>query len=59
MKYVMTLIWSMLLSFIVSYVLSSMAGDPFILTQALVVGGVFFVAIVALGTVIAPSKQTE
>lgn len=59
MKYVMTLIWSMLLSFIVSYVLSSMAGDPFIITQALVLGGIFFVAIVALGAVIAPEKQAE
>lgn len=59
MKYIMTLIWSMLLSFIISYILSSMADDPFILNQALVLGGIFFVAIVILGTVIAPKKYTE
>ena len=59
MKYVMTLIWSMLLSFIVSYVLSSMAGDPFILTQAIVLGIIFFLAVIGLGTVVASDKQTE
>lgn len=57
MKYIMTLFWSMMLSFIVTYVLNSMADEPFILNEALIVGGLFFLAIISLGKIIEPAKQ--
>lgn len=59
MKYVMTLVWSMLLSLVVSYVLGSMAGDPFILTEAVILGVIFFIAITLLGMILSPSKQEQ
>ncbi|HLQ84119.1 MAG TPA: YjzD family protein [Pseudogracilibacillus sp.] len=59
MKYVMTLIWSMLLSLVVSYVLGSMAGDPFLLSEAVILGVIFFIAIIALGMILDPKKQEQ
>lgn len=59
MKYVMTLVWSMLLSLVVSYVLGSMAGDPFILTEAVILGVIFFIAITLLGMILSPNKQEQ
>ena len=59
MKYVMTLVWSMLLSLVVSYVLGSMAGDPFILSEAVILGVIFFITITLLGIILSPNKQEQ
>lgn len=59
MKYVMTLVWSMLLSLVVSYVLGSMAGDPFVLSEAVILGAIFFIAIISLGLILDPKEQQE
>ncbi len=59
MKYVMTLVWSMLLSLVVSYVLGSMAGDPFILSEAVILGVIFFITITLLGLILSPNKQEQ
>ena len=53
----MVLIWSVLISSAISYVLTSMAGDPFNLTHVLVLAGIFFVAITLLGEGILKEKE--
>lgn len=45
----MTLFWSLAIGGIVSYVLSSMAGDPFSMTQTFVLAGIFSIIIFILG----------
>lgn len=49
MKYIMTIIWSLLIGAAVSYVLTSMAEDPFSMTQTLVLAGIFAVSIIVMG----------
>lgn len=47
MKYIMTLIWALLIGSALGYVLASMAGDPFNVTQsALFAAGVFIVILI-------------
>ncbi len=41
----MTAIWSVLISAAIAYVLTSMAGEPFNLTNVLYVGGLLFVIV--------------
>jgi len=48
MRLIMTIIWSLLISSAISYVLTSMAGDPFNFTHTVVLTIIFVVAIVAL-----------
>lgn len=45
----MTIIWSLLISLALAFVLTSMAGDPFILSEALILAVVFVVIIAFLG----------
>jgi hypothetical protein len=45
----MTAIWAVLISFVISYVLSSMAGEPFVLSDTLILAAIFAVAIFLLG----------
>jgi hypothetical protein len=45
LKYLMTLIWAILIGAALAYVLSSMAGDAFNLTQSLVFSVVAFIGI--------------
>lgn len=52
MKYVFSLIWSVLIGAAVAYVLTSMANEPFNLTLLLVLAGVFFIAVVSIDTVL-------
>lgn len=49
MRYIMTIIWSLLISLALAFVLTSMAGDPFILSEALILAVVFVVIIAFLG----------
>lgn len=49
MRFIMTLIWALLISSAISYVLTSMAGDPFEFTHALILGVIFAIAIFILG----------
>jgi len=52
MKFLMTIIWALLIGGALAYVLSSMADDPFNVTQSLVFSAVMFIAIVLLGGVL-------
>lgn len=45
----MTIIWSLLISLAISFVLTSMAGDPFIISEAVILAVIFVVVIVLLG----------
>ncbi|MDY0406184.1 YjzD family protein [Virgibacillus sp. 179-BFC.A HS] len=49
MRYIWTIIWSVLFSATISYVLSSMAGEPFNLTATLVMAAIFCIAVWVLG----------
>lgn len=49
MRYIMVAIWSLLISTAVSYVLTSMGGEPFNFVLTLILAGIFTVAIILLG----------
>lgn len=57
MRLIMTIIWSTLISAAISYVLTSMAGEPFNITYTLIIASVFVVAILALSE--GALKETE
>ena len=49
MRYIMTIIWSVLIGAAVSYVLTSMGAEAFVLSDALILSGVFAVVAIILG----------
>lgn len=49
MRYLIVIIWSLLISTVISYVVTSMAGEPFSITYTFVMSAFFFIAIVILG----------
>lgn len=51
MRFVMVAIWSVLVGAVVSYVLTSMANEPFNLTSTFVLSGIFAVIAIFLGEV--------
>lgn len=51
MRVIMIAIWSVLISAAISYVLTSMAGEPFNLTTVLYVAALFFVTVLVVSEV--------
>ncbi|WP_047982451.1 YjzD family protein [Ornithinibacillus contaminans] len=49
MRYIATIFWAVLISFVLSYVLSSMAGESLDLVATLVVAAIFSIVIFLLG----------
>lgn len=49
MRYIMTIFWAVLISTAISYVLTSMGGEPFIFSEALILAAVIIVGVFALG----------
>ncbi|MFC2949932.1 DUF2929 family protein [Virgibacillus sediminis] len=49
MKYIMTIVWALLISFAISYVLTSMGEEPFVLMDSVILAGVLSVAVFILG----------
>lgn len=49
MRYIVTIIWAVLISAVISYVLSSMAGDDFNMPGTIAVSAVFIIGIFLLG----------
>ncbi|WP_163972038.1 YjzD family protein [Oceanobacillus halotolerans] len=49
MRYIATIIWAVLISGVLSYVLSSMGSEPFNLTNTLILAALFSIAIFILG----------
>ncbi len=58
MRFVMSFIWAMLVSCAISYVLSSMAGDPFVLSHALILGVIITIAVYILGEGLLKEKSS-
>lgn len=59
MRYIMVLIWAVLLGSALSYVLTSMSGDPFVFSHALILSGIFLVAIFFLGDVVLKEDREQ
>ncbi|MFD2042701.1 DUF2929 family protein [Ornithinibacillus salinisoli] len=57
MRYLMTIIWAVLIGSVISYVLSSMAGDAFPLMDTLVLSAIIAIAIFVLGDGILKAKS--
>lgn len=51
MRYIMVAIWSVLVGAVVSYVLTSMANEPFSLVSTFVLAATFAVFVILLGDV--------
>ncbi|WP_328701037.1 DUF2929 family protein [Aquibacillus kalidii] len=49
LRYIWTIIWSILLSFLAAYVLTSMAGETLSLTPVFVIAAFFAVAVIIIG----------
>ncbi|HLR65811.1 DUF2929 family protein [Virgibacillus alimentarius] len=49
MQFIMSFIWALLISGAISYVLASMAGDPFNLTHTIVLAIILTLAVYVLG----------
>ncbi len=47
----MVVIWSLLISFLVSYVINSMAGTNLDLSQTIILGVIFAIAILLIGSI--------
>ncbi|WP_191126319.1 DUF2929 family protein [Cerasibacillus terrae] len=59
MRYIMTVIWALLIGGVVSYVLTSMAGDPFNLNTSLIISAIIAVVIFVLGDGILKGNSQE
>jgi len=57
MRYIMTAVWAVLISLAVSYVLTSMGSEPFVVGDALILAAIFFLATVVLGDGILKEKS--
>ncbi|HLR51299.1 MAG TPA: YjzD family protein [Candidatus Avamphibacillus sp.] len=49
MRYIMVAIWSILIGTVISYVLTSMANEPFSMTNSLILAAVFAIFVILLG----------
>ncbi|MFD1037707.1 DUF2929 family protein [Virgibacillus byunsanensis] len=49
MRFISAIFWALLISGVISYVLSSMAGDPFNFTHTIILAGILSVGVFALG----------
>lgn len=57
MNYIMTIIWAILISAAVSYVLLSMAGEPFVFADSLLLAVVLVAAVFTLGAGVLKEKN--
>lgn len=48
-RYIWTIIWATLISGVLSYVLSSMGDEAFVLSDTLILAGILSVAVITLG----------
>ncbi|PAV29207.1 DUF2929 domain-containing protein [Virgibacillus profundi] len=59
MRYIVTIIWAVLISAVISYVLASMAGNEFSMMGTFVVTGLFIVAVAILGDGILKEEKSN
>ncbi|HEX6593643.1 MAG TPA: YjzD family protein [Bacillota bacterium] len=57
MRYIMVIIWGVLISSVLSYVLTSMAGEPFNVNQTITLAVIFSVIVYILGDGILTEKN--
>lgn len=57
MKYVFSLLWAVVIGTVVSYVLTSMANEPFNLTLLFILAGLLFIATIIIDAVL--NKASE
>ncbi len=58
MRFIMALVWAILIGSALAYVLSSMAGDPFNLTQAFGYAVAVFIGIVAMDGILSSQSKS-
>ncbi|WP_114352947.1 DUF2929 family protein [Saliterribacillus persicus] len=58
MKYVMTITWAVLISFLVAYVLSSMAGETFSIASTFIIAAIFSIIVILIGDVLLREKKS-
>jgi len=51
MRYIMVVIWSILVGTVISYVLTSMANEPFDLTSTFVLAAIFAIFVILIADV--------
>ncbi|GEN30687.1 cytochrome c oxidase subunit IV [Cerasibacillus quisquiliarum] len=59
MRFIMTIIWALLIGGVLSYVLTSMAGEPFNLNQSIILSSIIAVLIFILSGVLKDSSQEQ
>lgn len=59
LRFIIMLIWSFIISTVVSYVLTSMAGEPFILNHTLVLTVFFFIAATFIGEFVLKEEKSN
>lgn len=59
MRFIMTIIWALLIGGVLSYVLTSMAGEPFNLNQSIILSSIIAVFIFILSGVLKDSSQEQ
>ena len=57
MRYIMTIVWSLLISLTLAFVLTSMAGEPFILSEAIILAVILVVVIAIMGDGVLKEKS--
>lgn len=57
LRHIVVIIWSFLISSAVSYVLTSMAGEPFNINHTLILTAFFFVVVTILGEVVLKEEK--
>lgn len=57
MRYIMSAVWAVLVSLAVTYVLTSMAGEPFTMEGVLLLAALFFLATVFMGDGVLKEKK--
>ncbi|PWU67741.1 MULTISPECIES: DUF2929 family protein [Gracilibacillus] len=49
MKYIMTIVWAVIISFVIGYVLASMAGETLHVPSVLSLAAIFSIIVILLG----------
>ena len=57
MRYIMTIVWSVLIVFAISYVLTSMAAEPMVVSEVFILAGIMSVIVFLLGDVALKEKN--
>ena len=59
MRYIITIVWAAAISLVLTYVLSSMAGDSFVFAPVIVLTVLFSIAIFFIGDGVLKEEETE